>query len=222
MESKDGRYTISVAHDGPLSRKFQVDYTLGARRFQGYLSKLPDGRIYVLPGVLAQRDEALDRLEGDRAGSRSSRRRTCARSGTSPASTATRRTSRETTIRRRARSDTRGPRWASAAKRAMARARPHVAVATEWDKDPLRAPTRPTHGAAADLLAAESRRRGRTSTRAATATATRTTCSSASRPAIATRTTRCRFSSASRFPTTIRREISGRTDGRAASTVRRR
>src|SRR5206468_8446504 len=28
---------------------FEVHYTLGARRFQGYLSKLADGRIYVLP-----------------------------------------------------------------------------------------------------------------------------------------------------------------------------
>jgi predicted CXXCH cytochrome family protein len=28
---------------------FQVDYTLGAKRFQGYLSTLGDGRIYVLP-----------------------------------------------------------------------------------------------------------------------------------------------------------------------------
>src|SRR5262252_1906502 len=49
METKDGRYTIAVAHDGRPAEKFQVDYTLGARRFQGYLSKLADGRIYVLP-----------------------------------------------------------------------------------------------------------------------------------------------------------------------------
>src|SRR3954454_18938410 len=38
MEAKDGRYTISVAHEGRPPQKFQVDYTLGARRFQGYLS----------------------------------------------------------------------------------------------------------------------------------------------------------------------------------------
>ena len=49
MDSKDGRYTVSISHDGRPAEKFQVDYTLGARRFQGYLSKLPDGRIYVLP-----------------------------------------------------------------------------------------------------------------------------------------------------------------------------
>src|SRR5262249_21127428 len=40
VEVKDGRYAISVAHDGRPAEKFQVDYTLGARRFQGYLSKL--------------------------------------------------------------------------------------------------------------------------------------------------------------------------------------
>ena len=28
---------------------FTVDYTLGAKRYQGYLSRLSDGRIYVLP-----------------------------------------------------------------------------------------------------------------------------------------------------------------------------
>ena len=26
-----------------------MDYTLGAKRYQGYLSRLPDGRMYVLP-----------------------------------------------------------------------------------------------------------------------------------------------------------------------------
>ena len=49
MESKDGAYIVSISHDGRPAEKFKVDYTLGARRFQGYLSKLPDGRIYVLP-----------------------------------------------------------------------------------------------------------------------------------------------------------------------------
>ncbi len=49
MESKDGRYAISIANGDRPAEKFPVDYTLGARRFQGYLSKLPDGRIYVLP-----------------------------------------------------------------------------------------------------------------------------------------------------------------------------
>ena len=30
-------------------RRSRVDYTLGAKRYQGYLSTMPDGRIYVLP-----------------------------------------------------------------------------------------------------------------------------------------------------------------------------
>ena len=49
MERKDGRYIVTVASEGHAAEKFAVDYTLGARRFQGYLSTLPDGRIYVLP-----------------------------------------------------------------------------------------------------------------------------------------------------------------------------
>ena len=49
METRDGRYFISIAHNGRPAEKFEVHYTLGARRFQGYLSKLADGRIYVLP-----------------------------------------------------------------------------------------------------------------------------------------------------------------------------
>ncbi|MBI2835211.1 MAG: hypothetical protein HYX76_12375, partial [Acidobacteria bacterium] len=49
MTSRDGRRYVSVAHKGGAPEEHAVDYTLGARRFQGYLSKLPDGRIYVLP-----------------------------------------------------------------------------------------------------------------------------------------------------------------------------
>src|SRR5438876_7508238 len=49
MEKRDGRYFVSVSHGSRPPEKFEVHYTLGARRFQGYLSKLPDGRIYVLP-----------------------------------------------------------------------------------------------------------------------------------------------------------------------------
>jgi hypothetical protein len=49
MGTRNGRYVISVAHGGRPAETFEVDYTLGARRFQGYLSKRPDGRIYVLP-----------------------------------------------------------------------------------------------------------------------------------------------------------------------------
>jgi len=49
METRDGRYFISISHNKRPAEKFEVHYTLGARRFQGYLAKLPDGRIYVLP-----------------------------------------------------------------------------------------------------------------------------------------------------------------------------
>jgi predicted CXXCH cytochrome family protein len=49
MEARGGRYAISISRPGGPPEKFSIDYTLGARRFQGYLSKLPDGRIYVMP-----------------------------------------------------------------------------------------------------------------------------------------------------------------------------
>jgi predicted CXXCH cytochrome family protein len=49
MERRDGRYFVSIARQKQQAEKFEVHYTLGARRFQGYLSKLADGRIYVLP-----------------------------------------------------------------------------------------------------------------------------------------------------------------------------
>ena len=44
MDTRDGRRFIRIGRS-----EFEVHYTLGARRFQGYLSRLPDGRIYVLP-----------------------------------------------------------------------------------------------------------------------------------------------------------------------------
>src|SRR5262245_53432682 len=43
METRDGRYFISISRNKRPAEKFEVHYTLGARRFQGYLSKLPDG-----------------------------------------------------------------------------------------------------------------------------------------------------------------------------------
>jgi predicted CXXCH cytochrome family protein len=49
METRGGKYFISIARNGGAPEKFEVHYTLGARRFQGYLSRLSDGRIYVLP-----------------------------------------------------------------------------------------------------------------------------------------------------------------------------
>lgn len=40
---------MRIAFGDRAPETFSVDYTLGAKRYQGYLSKLPDGRMYVLP-----------------------------------------------------------------------------------------------------------------------------------------------------------------------------
>jgi predicted CXXCH cytochrome family protein len=47
--TKDGRPYVSVSFGGRPPETFTVDYTLGAKRYQGYLATLPEGRIYVLP-----------------------------------------------------------------------------------------------------------------------------------------------------------------------------
>jgi predicted CXXCH cytochrome family protein len=44
-----GKPVISVSFGGRPPETFTVDYTLGAKRYQGYLTTLPEGRIYVLP-----------------------------------------------------------------------------------------------------------------------------------------------------------------------------
>jgi predicted CXXCH cytochrome family protein len=49
MSTRDGRRYIAVSHGGRPFEEFEAQYTLGALRVQGYLSTLPDGRIYVLP-----------------------------------------------------------------------------------------------------------------------------------------------------------------------------
>lgn len=49
MSKRDGRYFIAVSHQGRPAEEHEIAYTLGVRRYQGYLSTLPDGRIYVLP-----------------------------------------------------------------------------------------------------------------------------------------------------------------------------
>ncbi len=46
---KDGKPFMTVAFGTAPPETFAIDYTLGAKRYQGYLSTLPDGRIYVLP-----------------------------------------------------------------------------------------------------------------------------------------------------------------------------
>jgi predicted CXXCH cytochrome family protein len=46
---KDGRPFIRIAFGDRPPETFNVDYTLGFKRYQGYLSKQSDGTIYVLP-----------------------------------------------------------------------------------------------------------------------------------------------------------------------------
>jgi predicted CXXCH cytochrome family protein len=46
---RDGKPYVSVSFGGRAPETFTVDYTLGAKRYQGYLATLPEGRIYVLP-----------------------------------------------------------------------------------------------------------------------------------------------------------------------------
>jgi predicted CXXCH cytochrome family protein len=45
----NGQPFITVTFGTAKPETFPVDYTLGFKRFQGYLSTLPDGRMYVLP-----------------------------------------------------------------------------------------------------------------------------------------------------------------------------
>jgi predicted CXXCH cytochrome family protein len=47
--SADGRPFMRVSFGGGAPETYDIDYTLGAKRYQGYLATLPDGRIYVLP-----------------------------------------------------------------------------------------------------------------------------------------------------------------------------
>jgi predicted CXXCH cytochrome family protein len=47
--TRNGKPFVTVSFGGGAAETFQVDYTLGAKRYQGYLSTLPEGRIYVLP-----------------------------------------------------------------------------------------------------------------------------------------------------------------------------
>ena len=47
--TRNGKPYVSISFGGRAPETFQVDYTLGAKRYQGYLSMLPEGRIYVLP-----------------------------------------------------------------------------------------------------------------------------------------------------------------------------
>jgi len=46
---KNGKPFVTVKFGQAAPETFAVDYTLGAKRYQGYLASLPDGGIYVLP-----------------------------------------------------------------------------------------------------------------------------------------------------------------------------
>lgn len=47
--TKNGRPQLTVRAGDRPAETYEVQHTLGAKRFQGYLSTLPDGRMYVLP-----------------------------------------------------------------------------------------------------------------------------------------------------------------------------
>ncbi|MGE0362297.1 MAG: cytochrome c3 family protein [Vicinamibacterales bacterium] len=46
---RDGVPQVTMRAGDRPPETYRVDYTLGSKRFQGYLSTLPDGRMYVLP-----------------------------------------------------------------------------------------------------------------------------------------------------------------------------
>ena len=45
----NGKPYMRVSYGGGKPETFSIDYTLGHKRYQGYLSRLEDGRMYVLP-----------------------------------------------------------------------------------------------------------------------------------------------------------------------------
>lgn len=47
--TRQGKPFVTMRAAGRAVKTHSVDYTLGSKRFQGYLSTLPDGRMYVLP-----------------------------------------------------------------------------------------------------------------------------------------------------------------------------
>jgi tetratricopeptide repeat protein/HEAT repeat protein/doubled CXXCH motif protein/cytochrome c554/c'-like protein len=143
MEAKDGRYAISVAHDGRPAEKFQVDYTLGARRFQGYLSKLPDGRIYVLP--VFWHNETKRWLDWKEIAPVPDHPAQDLRQIWNITCVNCHATNLAKNFNPATRTyDTRWTEMGIGCEACHGPGAAHVAIATEWDKDPLRAPTRPS------------------------------------------------------------------------------
>src|SRR5581483_7068799 len=143
MDTKNGQYFVSISQDGRPAERFQVDYTLGARRFQGYLSKLPDGRIYVLPVFWHNESKRwLDWKEiapvpdHPKEDLRQIWNITCVNC-------------HATNLARNydAKSRTYNTKWTEMGIGCEACHGPggdHVAITTEWDKDPVHAPEKPT------------------------------------------------------------------------------
>lgn len=49
MFGRDGKYFVTVRPASGESTTYTVDYVIGSRRIQGYMSRLKDGRMYLLP-----------------------------------------------------------------------------------------------------------------------------------------------------------------------------
>ena len=49
MFLRDAKYFVTVTPPAGEPTTYPVDYAIGSRRIQGYISKLPDGRMYLLP-----------------------------------------------------------------------------------------------------------------------------------------------------------------------------
>lgn len=49
MFIRDGKYFLTVTPRSGPSTTYPVDYAIGSRRIQGYMSRLSDGRLYLLP-----------------------------------------------------------------------------------------------------------------------------------------------------------------------------
>ena len=114
---------------------FPVDYTLGFKRYQGYLSTLADGRIYVLPAfwhIESQRWMDWKEITPIPDGAHDLRQIwniNCFNCHATNLVAGLRRRRRSATTRR-------GPRWASAARRVMVPGREHVALMDAWEKNP--------------------------------------------------------------------------------------
>ena len=125
--SADRRQAVRARRASAIAQPetFAVDYTLGAKRYQGYLSTLPDGRIYVLPAfwhIESRRWVDWKEITPIPDGAHDLRQiwnTNCFNCHATNMAQGFDVGDQEATRRR-------GPRWASGAKRATVRAAPHV------------------------------------------------------------------------------------------------